>query len=65
MKKVKKYVSMLNPFQNREDIPTPVFVAKKLLAFWFLYLLVGCIAGEILQGRVEPRGNRHPADPPG
>lgn len=47
MKKVKKYVSMLNPFQNREDIPTPVFVAKKLLAFWFLYLLVGCIAGEI------------------
>lgn len=47
MKKVKKYVSMLNPFQNREDVPTPVFVAKKLLAFWFLYLLVGCIAGEV------------------
>ena len=47
MKKVKKYVSMLNPFQNREDVPTPVFVAKKLLAFCFLYLLVGCIAGEV------------------
>lgn len=29
MKQVKKYVKMLSPFNNRTDLPAPMFICKK------------------------------------
>ena len=48
MKQVKKYLKMVNPFNNMEEMPTPIYVAKKLLAFLLLYFVVGSIAGEVV-----------------
>lgn len=46
MKQLKKYFRMINPFNNMEEMPTPFYVAKKILAFLLLYFVVGSIAGE-------------------
>lgn len=48
LKQVKKYLKMLNPFNNMEELPTPLYVAKKMLAFLMLYFIVGSLAGEVV-----------------
>lgn len=37
MKQVKEYVKMFSPFNNRKDLPSSIFICKKMLAFFLLY----------------------------
>lgn len=47
MKQVKKFLKMVNPFNNMEEMPTAIFITKKILAFIFIYLVAG-ILGEAI-----------------
>ena len=48
MKQVAKFIKMINPFNNREDMPTLAYMVKKLLAFLFIYYVAGMIGGEVI-----------------
>lgn len=48
MKQVTNFIKMVNPFNNREDVPVPVYILKKMLAFLFIYYVAGMIGGEVI-----------------
>ena len=48
MKQVTNIIKMVNPFNNREDVPVPVYILKKMLAFLFIYYVAGMIGGEVI-----------------
>lgn len=48
MKQIKNYLKMINPFNNMEEMPTPLYAVKKALAFLLLYYVTGLVGGEVL-----------------
>lgn len=56
MKQVKKYVKMLSPFNNRTDLPAPMFICKKMLAFFLLYFAAGVLGEVVIIGGLTVLG---------
>lgn len=56
MKQVKKYVKMLSPFNNRKDLPAPIFICKKMLAFFLLYFAAGVLGEVVIIGGLTVLG---------
>lgn len=46
MQQIKQYLKMINPFNNMDEIPVSVYIAKTVLAFLILYFASGVI-GEV------------------
>ncbi|MGN0342137.1 MAG: lysostaphin resistance A-like protein [Roseburia sp.] len=56
MKKICNMLKNISPFNNREEMPTLVYIAKKLLAFLMLYW-VAAVAGEaVIIGTLSAMG---------
>lgn len=36
---MKETIKNINPFNNRTEMPTALFVLKKILAFWLCYIV--------------------------
>lgn len=56
MKQVKKYVKMLSLFNNRTDLPAPMFICKKMLAFFLLYFAAGVLGEVVIIGGLTVLG---------
>lgn len=47
MKQVKKYLNMISPFNNMQDMPYTIYIVKKVLAFFVIYF-GAAIVGEAI-----------------
>lgn len=56
MNQIKKCFRMINPFNNMEDMPIPVFILKKILAFLIIYYVSGVLGEAIIIGGFTAMG---------
>lgn len=47
MKQIKKYLKMVSPFNAMEEMPVPIYILKKMLAFCVIYFSAA-ILGEVI-----------------
>ena len=40
---MRQFLENILPFNNRTEMPTALFVVKKILAFWLCYIIYGVI----------------------
>lgn len=50
MKEIKKYVKMISPFNDMDEISPAVYVVKKLLAFFVVYMAAALVGEGIIIG---------------
>lgn len=62
MKSIKRCLKMISPFNNMEEMPTPVYAGKKILAFFLIFILsiivsqAVMVGGLIIAGYNPPQG---------
>lgn len=56
MNKLKRYLKMISPFNNMDEMPTAAYIAKKMLAFLLLYYAAAALGGLLNIGGVIMMG---------
>lgn len=56
MKSVKKYLKMISPWNNMEEMPVAVYTLKKLLAFCVIYFIAAVVGEGIVIGGLTALG---------
>lgn len=56
MKQVKEFVKMFSPFNNRKNLPSFIFICKKMLAFFLLYFAAGVLGEAVIMGSLTVLG---------
>lgn len=56
MNQIKKLIKMVNPFNNVDDVPMPLFIFKKVAAFFILYFAAAVLGEAIIIGLLSAMG---------